>query len=115
MGYADTIGMELYERVWAGPLRSVAKHYGFTDVRLVKVCKALWVPVPGRGYWAKKIAGRPTRKRPPLPPRQTVQTNREGTDHLSGGAQAPVTIGYPSHGLLRCTPRTLTIEFITLI
>jgi len=58
---------ELYQRVWAEPARNVAKHYGFSDVRLGKVCKILRVPVPGRGYWAKKNAGKPIRKRPPLP------------------------------------------------
>ena len=58
---------ELYEKVWSLPTREVAKHYGFSDVRLGKVCKILRVPKPGRGYWAKKEAGRPTPKRPPLP------------------------------------------------
>jgi len=58
---------ELYERVWSLPAREVAKHYGFSDVRLGKLCKILQVPKPGRGYWAKKEAGRPTPKRPPLP------------------------------------------------
>jgi len=57
---------ELYEKVWSLPTREVAKHYGFSDVRLGKVCKILLVPKPGRGYWAKKEAGKPTPKRPPL-------------------------------------------------
>jgi hypothetical protein len=59
--------VELYERVWSQPTRVVAKLYGVSDVWLAKVCKTLRVPVPGRGYWAKKAAGRPTRKRPQLP------------------------------------------------
>jgi len=59
---------ELYERVWAEPARSVVKHYGCSAVRLGKLCETLWVPVPGRGYWAKKAAGIPTMKRPPLRP-----------------------------------------------
>ena len=58
---------ELYEKVWSLPTREVAKHYGFSDVRLGKVCKILRVPKPGRGYWAKKEAGKPTSKRPALP------------------------------------------------
>jgi hypothetical protein len=32
---------ELYEKVWSLPTREVAKHYGFSDVRLGKVCKLL--------------------------------------------------------------------------
>lgn len=58
---------ELYEKVWSLPTREVAKHYGFSDVRLGKVCRLLQVPKPGRGYWAKREAGKPTSKRPSLP------------------------------------------------
>ena len=58
---------ELYEKVWSLPTREVAKHYGFSDVRLGKLCTILRVPKPGRGYWAKREAGKPTPKRPPLP------------------------------------------------
>ncbi len=58
---------ELYEKVWAEPTRTVARSYGVSDVWLSKVCKWLQVPVPGRGYWAKKAAGKPVRKRPVLP------------------------------------------------
>jgi hypothetical protein len=49
----------------------VAEHYGFSDVRLGKLCKILRVPKPGRGYWAKKEAGKPTPKRPYLPSLET--------------------------------------------
>jgi hypothetical protein len=59
---------QLYERVWSEPMRTIAKSYGVSDVWLSKVCKALRIPVPGRGYWAKKYAGLPLRKRPNLPP-----------------------------------------------
>src|SRR5450432_2100762 len=74
---------ELYEKVWSEPALKVAKQYGFSDVRLGKVCKALWVPVPGRGYWAKKNAGRPTRKRPPLPPLPNKQNNSSENSFVS--------------------------------
>jgi hypothetical protein len=53
--------------VWSQPTREVAKNYGFSDVRLGKLCKILRVPKPGRGYWAKKEAGKPKPKRPALP------------------------------------------------
>lgn len=58
---------ELYEKVWSMPTREVAKQYGFSDVRLGKLCKILRVPKPERGYWAKQQAGKRTSKRPPLP------------------------------------------------
>lgn len=54
----------LYEEVWTEPVRVVAPRYGLSDVGLVKICKKLRIPVPGRGYWAKVKAGRPTRKTP---------------------------------------------------
>jgi hypothetical protein len=55
----------LYQEVWAEPLTKVAARYGLSDNGLRKVCRALTVPVPERGYWAKVAAGQPT-KRPPL-------------------------------------------------
>jgi hypothetical protein len=49
---------ELYEQVWAEPVRTVAKRYSISDVALGKICRKLRVPVPGRGYWARKAAGK---------------------------------------------------------
>jgi len=49
---------ELYEQVWAEPVRIVAKRYGISDVALAKTCRRLSVPIPGRGYWAEKAAGK---------------------------------------------------------
>lgn len=48
---------ELYERDWAKPVREVAKCYGGSDADLAKVCRKLSVPIPYRGYWARKAAG----------------------------------------------------------
>lgn len=57
---------ELYEQVWAHPMRELAQEYGLSDVGLAKICRRLDVPLPGRGYWAKKDAGRAP-ARPALP------------------------------------------------
>jgi len=57
----------LYEEVWRDPMTIVAPRYGKSDVGLMKICKKLRIPVPGRGYWAKLKADRPTQKLP-LPP-----------------------------------------------
>jgi hypothetical protein len=57
---------DLYERVWAEPMRTLAQRYGLSDVGLAKTCKRLRVPVPGRGYWARKAAGHKV-KQLPLP------------------------------------------------
>jgi hypothetical protein len=58
---------ELYQRVWSTPMRTIAQEYGISDVGLAKVCRKLMIPLPGRGYWAKKEAGQSV-KRLPLPP-----------------------------------------------
>ena len=74
---------ELYDRVWTEPMRTLAPHYGLSDVGLAKTCKRLRVPVPARGYWAKKAAGY-TVERLPLP---ALSNNPSLSDR-------EVTIGY---------------------
>src|SRR6185436_6086866 len=58
---------ELYDRVWAEPVEKLAKEYGLSNVGLGKACRRHDIPVPPRGYWARKAAGQKPR-RPPLPP-----------------------------------------------
>jgi hypothetical protein len=54
---------ELYSAVWEKPLTSLAAKYGVSAVAIGKTCRKLQVPLPGRGYWAKKTHGHPvTRK-----------------------------------------------------
>jgi hypothetical protein len=57
---------ELYERVWAEPMQTLAPQFGISDVALKKTCTRMRVPTPGRGYWAKKNA-RVAVRRTPLP------------------------------------------------
>jgi hypothetical protein len=59
---------DLYEKAWSQPIQRLAKEFGISDVGLAKVCRKLAIPIPGRGYWAKKAVGKPTPKRPPLKP-----------------------------------------------
>lgn len=56
----------LYNEVWTDPVTVVAMRYGMSDVGLAKICRALAIPLPSRGYWAKVKAGRIMR-RVPLP------------------------------------------------
>jgi hypothetical protein len=58
---------KLYEKVWTMPVRLAAREYGVSDVAIAKTCRKLNIPVPGRGYWAKRAANRPVEPRPPLP------------------------------------------------
>lgn len=60
---------ELHTLVWSQPMRSAAKAHGISDVALAKQCRRAGVPVPPRGYWNKKQAGKPVVVQPlPLLP-----------------------------------------------
>jgi hypothetical protein len=48
---------ELYRDIWQKPMFKLSKKYGVSGVMLGKVCRKLSIPVPGRGYWARKAAG----------------------------------------------------------
>jgi hypothetical protein len=48
---------ELYEDVWNQPLIALMPKYGVSAVAIGKTCRKLQVPLPGRGYWAKKAHG----------------------------------------------------------
>lgn len=49
----------LYREIWEAPVTEVAKRYKVSDVAIHKVCKALDIPKPPQGYWAKLRAGKP--------------------------------------------------------
>lgn len=49
---------ELYDLVWARPMTQVAQDFQISDRAMAKVCAKKQVPVPPRGYWAKKNAGK---------------------------------------------------------
>ena len=55
---------KLYKEVWDEPVSTVAKRYGVSDVAIHKICKSMDIPVPPRGYWAKKRAGQKVKKEP---------------------------------------------------
>lgn len=60
---------ELYERVWATPVSTLAEEWGLSDRGLSKACRKLKIPVPPRGYWAKVEAGKRVKRKklPDLP------------------------------------------------
>ena len=59
---------ELYNLVWSEPLTKLAATFGISSVALAKACDRMAVPVPPRGFWARKAVGK-TDTRPTLPPR----------------------------------------------
>ena len=67
--------VQLYNEVWDQPLVKLAKKYRISDVRVGKVCRKLRIPLPGRGYWAKRKAGKPVGQ-PPLAPFEHAPTVR---------------------------------------
>lgn len=83
---------ELYELVWAEPVRTVAQRFGMSDVAYKKYCVRAGVPVPERGYWAKLAAGKAVTKIP-LPPR-------------APGASDKVQIGRTSYGWSGWSPES---------
>lgn len=48
---------QLYDQVWHEPMCRLAQRYGISDVGLAKICWKHDIPIPARGYWAKKHAG----------------------------------------------------------
>ena len=65
----------LYQEVWQAPVTDVSKRYKVSDTTIRKICRALDVPLPPQGYWAKLRAGKEVSKRPPLPKAKTNTTH----------------------------------------
>ncbi len=82
---------ELYKQVWEKPVQEVARSYGISDVALAKVCRKLAVPVPYRGYWARKASGQNPKQTPlpEVPLNFKTELRRLGR---TGGRSTPVTL-----------------------
>jgi hypothetical protein len=61
---------QLHDLVWSSPMTEVAARYQLSDRGLAKICTRHKIPVPERGWWAKKAAGKEVRI-PPLPLAET--------------------------------------------
>jgi hypothetical protein len=57
---------ELYSLVWTTPVSLSAQQFSVSGSYMARVCTALDVPRPPRGYWARRAAGRAS-PRPSLP------------------------------------------------
>ena len=81
----------LYDLVWTKPVSELAKEFGISDVALAKRCRAINIPLPPRGYWARVAAGQKPR-RPALPPfgSERPRSHSDTTAKpLRSGASAP--------------------------
>jgi hypothetical protein len=57
---------DLYNLVWGEPLGDVTKRIGVSSTDLRRICKEYDIPLPPKGYWAKRSWSH-TPARPPLP------------------------------------------------
>lgn len=76
----------LYELVWSEPASKLAPQFGLSGVGFAKMCKRLGVPLPNRGFWARKQAGQSPR-RPPLPKAKPGQDQKVQLRRLNADAQ----------------------------
>src|ERR1700756_2992779 len=67
--------VELYEKVWATPMRTLAKEFGLSDVGLAKICRKHNIPVPPVGFWRRKETGYKVNR--PL-----MRPVKDGPEHL---------------------------------
>jgi len=68
MKYITITRQDLYDLVWKESMLSLSKKYAISGNGLKKKCKALRIPFPGLGYWAKLQFGKSGGKIPPLRP-----------------------------------------------
>jgi hypothetical protein len=105
---------ELYAEVWEQPLVKIAGKYNVSAVMLGKVCRKLQVPLPGRGYWAKKEFGKPVERIPlkeakDLPVVQRLkQTFSETREQTSAPSPEPTDPEY--RRILEIEGRTAVID-----
>lgn len=81
---------QLHELVWSKPMQKLAAEFGLSDVGLAKACRKANIPVPERGYWARRTAGKPT----------IIVT----LPLRFPGASDEVPIGRSEHGYYGCSP-----------
>lgn len=75
----------LYALVWTHPPRKLAMHFGMSDVAIAKRCRALLIPIPPRGYWARVQAG----QRPPKPKLKALKPELLDASRLRFGIPSP--------------------------
>jgi hypothetical protein len=91
---------KLYEEVWAEPMTTVAARYGVSGNFLARVCHALNVPHPLRGYWAKSKVGKEP-PRPELPPPTAGHATEWTRGTMPHSRTVGLSEGIPPPGLKR--------------
>jgi hypothetical protein len=70
-------------------MSELANDFGMSDVGLAKRCRAVDVPIPYRGYWARKAAG-PDPPKIPLPKYRSLTPT--ATAEVPTPAKTPKTV-----------------------
>lgn len=84
---------ELHALVWSKPVSEAAKDWGFSGVGFSKLCRRHDVPLPYRGFWARKAAGQNPR---PLP----LPALRKGVEKTVSVNPKPVPLPKPVDPLI---------------
>ncbi|PLW68148.1 hypothetical protein [Pseudohalioglobus lutimaris] len=66
---------ELYDLVWSKPITKIAKDYKVSDSAIIKICKKMEIPRPGKGHWTRVECGKNVKKTP-LP-----KLRKKGVEH----------------------------------
>lgn len=82
---------ELYDLVWSKPISKLVEHFGVSGVAIAKACSRAHVPVPPRGWWARRTAGQSSIVRVQLGQRPP---GLDDTVTVGGGAYAHYYRGY---------------------
>ena len=78
---------ELYKLVRAEPMTEVGQDFQISERAMVKICNRKQVPVPPRGYWAKKNAGKSVAK--PQLPEFSLKPLKESNSRVTPTRQTP--------------------------
>jgi hypothetical protein len=106
--------LALYEEVWSTPLTKLGEKYGMSDNGIRKVCKAMNIPLPKVGHWARVEAGQDVVKaelpadaevttfvsRPPPPPKLEFKREEDAIwlkDRLAFEEQTENQIVFQAH------------------
>ncbi len=92
INYITLSRQQLYDMVWSKPMSSLAKEFGLTDSGLAKRCRAVDVPIPYRGYWARKAAGQKPSQTPLPKYRRSAVANDSDNKPQRPTAPAPKPI-----------------------
>ena len=77
---------QLYDRVWTTPVH-MARELGISDRGLGKLCARKDIPVPPRGWWAKKAHGKRVKQTPLPPAERDYQIHFHGAGRTATAAE----------------------------